>query len=132
MKKGLLILIAILGAIILIIFGLRFISGEDNWIKDSRGVYVKHGNPSSIPQEVLDQQNLISKAQELFDQKKSSDLNFSNGPCLGTIDDTSIDVVHNPRNSIDDQKENQCSDYLENKTNHFIEFDVNGDIIRVH
>jgi hypothetical protein len=41
------------------------------------------------------------------------------------------DVVHSPRDPIDDLPENQCQAYLEGRAKHFVEIDVNGNIIRV-
>ena len=44
---------------------------EDDWIKNSQGVWIKHGNPSSTPDEVLKQQDAIARAIQLYNQKKS-------------------------------------------------------------
>ncbi len=121
--------IIILVLIILIII-LRFFigGGEDSWIKDSRGVYVKHGNPSENPDYVLEQQQLIEKAKQLF-LKYNGDL--SNGPCLGTIDDYVIDIAHNPRQEVDNLAENQCEAYRNGSAKNFIELDEQGEIIRI-
>lgn len=48
----------VIGVIVLLIFGLlflRFVFGgdEDTWIKDERGVWIRHGNPYEISQDVL-------------------------------------------------------------------------------
>jgi hypothetical protein len=47
-KKKLILTIVILAIIIVagVIFGLRFLSGEDNWICEN-GKWIKHGNPSA-------------------------------------------------------------------------------------
>ena len=37
------------GVVLLLIRG-----GEDNWIKDSEGDWVRHGNPADIPNQVLE------------------------------------------------------------------------------
>jgi len=59
MKKKYLIaiiIILILGASLLLLRGL---SGEDSWIKDSNGIWIKHGNPSQTPDYVLEQQKTL-------------------------------------------------------------------------
>ncbi len=62
----------------------------------------------------------------------SKDLN--NGPCLlnpiPDIPDWVCDVAHNPRQSIDDDSKNQCSAFRERKANHFIEVDLNCELIK--
>jgi hypothetical protein len=45
MKKYYLIILLIVFAAVIAILGLRFLSGEDDWICN-QGEWVKHGNPS--------------------------------------------------------------------------------------
>jgi len=134
MKRTLIIILAIIGAGILIMVGLRFLSGpEDTWVKDNRGVWIKHGAPTSTPKEVSQQQKLMIAAEKLYQQAKNANQDLSHGPCLGNADaDTVVDIAHNPRESIDNLSENQCQDYLEGKAHHFIELDPNGQIIRIN
>jgi hypothetical protein len=40
------------------------------------------------------------------------------------------DVAHSPREAIDNQPENQCSAYREGKATHFVEVDLNCNLIR--
>jgi len=60
--------------------------------------------------------------------------NLSSGPCLGNpmseYLDWVCDVAHSPRQSIDDLQENQCSAYRERRTTHFVEVDMNCNLIR--
>ena len=112
--------------IILVIF-LSFKINEDNWIKDERGVWIKHGNPTKIPKEVKEQQQAINCAYNLFN-------NFSgeiNSQCLGICENYSVDVVHVPRTGEDSLVDNQCWDYIEVKTNNFIELDKERNIVRI-
>jgi len=107
----------------------RFVIGgnEDSWIKDEKGVYVKHGNPSEIPGYVAWQQAAISCAYDLFDnvtEEKSSQ-------CLGICANYAIDIVHVPRAAEDDLSQNQCADYGNGFVNHFIELDKNREIVRI-
>jgi hypothetical protein len=122
----------IIGIILLLISAwilLRFIIGgnEDAWIKDSRGVYVKHGNPSETPGYVVWQKAAIACALDKF-------RNFTGEPnsqCLGVCGNYAIDLVHVPRTEEDDLAENQCEDYGKGIVNHFIELDKNGEIVRI-
>lgn len=121
--------------IILIIIGLTLTlrglnGGEDNWIKDSKGIYIKHGNPSITPENVLKQREAISCGILMFEKFKNQGMKF-NSQCLGSCKDYSIDIVNVPRNSDDDKVENQCIDFRSGVTHNFIEFDKYGNIIRI-
>lgn len=123
----------VFGVIILVlIFGLLFLirSPEDSWIKDSKGVYVKHGAPSSTPSYVKEQQDAINCSLNLLEEKKNSFLNFSS-QCLGTCNNYAVDIVHVPRTSEDNLVENQCQDYREGNVHNFIELDKNGEVVRI-
>ena len=125
MKKSFLIA----GIFLLIIFGifLFFRMQEDGWIKDSRGVWIKHGNLAETPSYVLEQQQIISCASDLFH-------NFTqekNSQCLGTCGDYAIDLVHVPRTSDDNLASNQCPSFLNKEVSHFLELDSNGEIVRI-
>jgi len=115
--------------IFLVIIFLRF-GSEDSWIKDKQGIYVKHGNPSKIPDYVLEQQKLISDAIDLYEQKRDEGVEFSS-QCLGTISDYAIDIVHVPRIDEDNLAENQCEDYRDGSLNHFLELDKYGNLVRI-
>lgn len=131
MKQYLLILIAV-GIVLIGLFSARFIFGgsEDSWIKDEKGVYVKHGNPDSVPDYVKEQQDAVSCALSLYDAKKQEGMQFSS-QCLGSCNDYAVDVVRVPRNNEDNLVENQCLDYKEGKVSNFIELDKEGNIVRI-
>lgn len=107
------------------------------------GVGCKNSIENSVNQTLgLDAVNIEQKAQkdiaeakakELFSQKANQGIDLNNGPCLAEeiIPDWSVDVAHNPRLKIDDQIENQCQNFRNGKTHHFIELDVNGKVINV-
>jgi hypothetical protein len=114
--------------ILLLFLLLVFLRGnEDSWIKDSRGVWIKHGNPSQMPDYVQTQQNIISCALNLYNIQNET-MVFSS-QCLGTCENYAVDIVHVPRTDEDNQPENQCEDYRSGKVNHFIELDKEGDIV---
>lgn len=74
-----------------------------------------------------------ARAKELFNQKVNEGLDFSNGPCLSEeiIDDWSVDIAHSPRQTVDDEAANQCQNFRNGKTHHFVELDTNGNVINV-
>lgn len=131
MKKKFVLLIGIIVFFIILFFAFTRtgfdLKGEDFWIKDSRGVWVMHGNPSETPDYVFEQQEIITCALDKFN-------NFSdekNSQCLGTCENYAVDIVHVPRSSEDDLKENQCEDYVDGRVSNFIELDENGNIVRI-
>lgn len=71
-------------------------------------------------------------ALNLF-KKEASGMDLSNGPCLTNdlIPDWVVDIVHNPREETDNLPQNQCQAYLEGRAKHFVEIDIEGNVIRV-
>ncbi len=131
MKKQYLILIGIGVSIILFIMVFRpGGGGEDSWIKDERGVWVKHGVPYKTPDYVLEQQEAIGCALQLYEEMKNIPIVFSS-QCLGTCGNYAVDIVHVPRSQEDNQIENQCEDYRTEEVSNFIELDKGGNMIRI-
>jgi hypothetical protein len=117
--------------LVLIVVGIIYIRGpDDSWIKDKAGVWVMHGNPVFTPPEVKEQQDALACASELYAEANFKKLNLSS-QCLGTCGSYSIDLVHVPRISEDDQVENQCKDFIDKKTIHFIEINSRGNVVRI-
>jgi hypothetical protein len=125
-------IIIIFAAILGVLFFLRFILGgnEDGWIKDSRGVWVKHGNPSETPLEAINQGQAVTCAEELYSGAIREEQEL-NSQCLGTCQGYAVDIVHVPRTGEDNMEENQCSDFREGKVSRFIELDKSGEIVRI-
>ncbi|MFH1327166.1 MAG: hypothetical protein ABIH59_03505 [archaeon] len=115
--------------VVLFIMIFRF-GGEDSWIKDERGVWVKHGVPSETPEKVLEQQQLIEGVLELYRQKKSEGMEF-NSQCIGIVENYAVDIVHFPRTEEDNLVESQCEVYRLGEVSNFIELDRGGNIIRI-
>jgi len=74
----------------------------------------------------------IAKAKALYLQQKSAGTNFSNGPCLSNnlLPGWVADIAHKPRQAVDDLPENQCEAFLKGKARHFVELDIEGNLIR--
>lgn len=88
-----------------------------------------NGQPvqAKIPDEAL------KNALNLFSQAKSKGQNLSSGPCLGKVsEDWVLDIAHNPRQDVDNKKENQCEDFRLGRVHHFIELDENGKLINAY
>lgn len=74
----------------------------------------------------------VNQAKYLYGFKKATGEDLSSGPCLSNalMPDWVADIAHNPRQSIDDLAQNQCPAYLEGRARHFVELDLNGNLIR--
>lgn len=74
----------------------------------------------------------INQAKQIYLSRKQLNEDLSLGPCLtnalrpGWV----LDLVHNPRDPLDDLPENQCSAYLEGQAQHFVELDLEGNLVR--
>jgi hypothetical protein len=109
----------ILVAIMLMIIATMFIFGD-------------YSSNNSAPVSQDKQNEMVKLAQKRFTQKKSEGLDIKNGPCLGIIAIGWVtDVAHNPREASDDQPANQCEDYRNGFAKHFVELDLNGQLIQV-
>ncbi|VVB76488.1 Uncharacterised protein [Candidatus Tiddalikarchaeum anstoanum] len=74
----------------------------------------------------------VTDCVSLCTAAKNAGLDFSNGPCLSNdyYPDYVCDVAHNPRISIDNLVENQCSAFGVNAS-HFVEVDASCSVISV-
>lgn len=75
----------------------------------------------------------VNQAKLLYRQKKDNKEDLTSGPCLSNAlkPNWVADLAHNPRTSIDDLPQNQCPAYLEGRAEHFVELDLEGNLIRV-
>lgn len=61
---------------------------------------------------------------------------ISIGPCLSdnnanwTVNDWVCDVVHSPRQDVDNLAENQCQSFRSGQAHHFVEVDTSCNLIR--
>ncbi len=76
---------------------------------------------------------IVNQAKFLYSQNKGRGEDFSKGPCLSEVlmPDWVVDIVHSPREQIDDLPENQCLSYREGRAKHFVELDIKGNLVRV-
>lgn len=81
----------------------------------------------------LENDKAVGQAKVLYSQKKAQGVDFSTGPCLSNdlLPNWVVDIVHNPRQKIDDLPENQCQAFREGRASHFVELDLDGTLVRV-
>ena len=103
-------------------------------------VYVHEANPFNAAikgkyKAGLDDEidNAVGKAQKIYKDRKAIGMDFESGPCLTNdlLPDWVVDISHNPRQKLDDLAENQCPAYIEGRAKHFVELDLEGEVIRV-
>jgi hypothetical protein len=91
------------------------------------------GCRDSLSQE--DKTRAIAAANSAYVKAKLDGVDLANGPCLveqlSNMPEWSVDIAHNPRQSVDNQAANQCQFYRQGKTKHFVELDPDGNVIRV-
>jgi len=94
---------------------------------------VKSLTSSNSPESAPLQTEAVAKAKALYLQQKSAGVDFSDGPCLSNdlLPGWVADIAHEPRQSVDDLPQNQCSAYLEGKAQPFLELDTEGNLIQV-
>ncbi len=75
----------------------------------------------------------VSKSIKLLKEQKLKGEDLTNGPCLTNdlLPGWVADIVHNPRQTVDNLTEYQCQAYREGRAQHFVEIDLNGTIVRV-
>lgn len=67
-----------------------------------------------------------------YQEVRGEGVDLSDGPCLGLIGpDWVADIVHDPRQPVDDDPANQCAEYREGKAKHFVELTPEGSVIRL-
>lgn len=75
----------------------------------------------------------VRQAQLVFQRYKDGEMDLSAGPCISNdlLPGWVADVVHNPRQPIDDQIEHQCQAYIEGRAQHYVELDMEGSVVRI-
>jgi len=111
MKKGYLVLAFII-VLVVVGIGLFFIISKSEKVAESKTA------------------NETECALKLYNEAKDKGIKFLS-QCLGNCGDYAVDVVHVPRNEVDNKIENQCEDYRSGKARQFIELDQEGNIVRI-
>lgn len=125
MTRNAKVLILSIAVIIVVSLVTVFLNGQNPFDLSSRNTY-KPGYSYELDQ-------AVTQAQALYNQKKSKGFDLSSGPCLTNdlMQGWVADLVHSPRTKEDDKEENQCKAYLEGRATHFVELDLNGEVVRI-
>lgn len=93
-------------------------------------VILNSGGQKLTPKSEID--TATNQAMFLYSQRRQMGEDFSNGPCLSNalMAGWVVDIAHSPRLPIDDLPENQCPAYREGRAQHFVELDLDGNLIR--
>lgn len=93
-------------------------------------VFLNNGNPKAVPKDEIE--TAVNQAKHLYRLEKELGRDLSSGPCLSEalLPGWVVDIVHSPRLPIDDLPENQCSAYRGGDAQHFVELDLEGNLIR--
>jgi hypothetical protein len=79
-------------------------------------------------------QKAVDEAQVAFRQVQASGQDLSAGPCISEslpgLPDWVADVAHDPRQAVDDEPANQCQRYRSGQAHHFVELNLDGQLIR--
>lgn len=75
----------------------------------------------------------VNQARAVYKDKRAVGTDFSNGPCISNnlFPEWVADTVHRPRVDSDNLPKNQCLEYLEGRAKHFVELDLEGNVVRV-
>lgn len=81
-----------------------------------------------------ERERAIAAAMVIYEEVAASGAELSNGPCIAEeLEDVpgwSVDIAHDPRQEIDNDPANQCQAFRNDQTTHFVELDVDGELIR--
>lgn len=74
----------------------------------------------------------VSASLSLYKKRALEGMDMSSGPCLSNdlMPGWVTDIVHSPREQVDDLPQNQCQAYIEGRANHFVELDTSGNLVR--
>lgn len=81
-----------------------------------------------------DRDRAVDQAQAAYRQVEGTGQDLSSGPCISEslpgLPGWVADIVHDPRQDVDDEPANQCQRYRDGEAQHFVELDENGTLIR--
>lgn len=78
-----------------------------------------------------ERQQAIEAARQAHGKAKAAGQDLEPGPCLGVVVPNWVaDVAHEPRQPVDNLKENQCEQFINREAQHFVELDPQGNLIR--
>lgn len=98
-------------------------------------IYSQKGDPSKNykPGSSNELDTAVNQAKHAYTLRKNLGTDFSDGPCLSNdlLPGWVADIVHSPRQVVDDLAQNQCPAFLEGRAKHFVELDLDSNVVRV-
>lgn len=93
-------------------------------------IAVNLNNNKPLPKSEVE--TAINQAKHLYKQEKEKGRDFFNGSCLSDalMPNWVVDIAHNPRQKADDLPQNQCPGFVEGRSQHFVELDPEGNVMR--
>lgn len=85
--------------------------------------------PKALPKNEIE--TAVNQAKHLYSLRVKSGQDLSLGPCLSDalMPGWVVDIVHKPRVALDDLAENQCPSYIEGRSLHLVELDIEGNLV---
>jgi hypothetical protein len=81
-----------------------------------------------------DRDRAVDEAQTAFSQVQATGQDLSAGPCISEslpdLPDWVADIAHDPREPIDDEAANRCQRFRSGQAHHFVELNVDGQLIQ--
>ena len=81
-----------------------------------------------------DRDKAVDEAQTAFSQLRATGRDLSTGPCIAEslpgLPDWVADIAHDPRQPVDDESANQCQRFRSGQAHHFVELNLDGQLIR--
>jgi hypothetical protein len=99
----------------------------------SLGVYQTFAPAVVDKDNTVEAEIAIARSRNIYKQAVLNEINLSSGPCLSNdlMPGWVLDIVHSPREEIDNLPGNQCQAYVEGRAKHIVEFDLGGNVVRV-
>lgn len=97
-------------------------------------IYMRSSEPATYKPGIWPEADAaVSLANDLYKSEKERGRDFSDGPCLSNsvYHGWVLDLVHNPRQPVDELPQNQCDSYKSGSAKHFVELDLEGNLVRV-
>jgi hypothetical protein len=81
-----------------------------------------------------EEEQAIVLAMEAYDAAVAGGVDLTDGPCIAEelpgLPDWVADVAHDPREEVDNLPENQCQRFGSGEAEHFVELDLDGNLIQ--
>lgn len=133
MKKKIILLVSCVLLLSACTFGQKVTNTASQAAKDTGTIVNKATGVTDVAiKQAAEIKFATARAKEFYNAFKVQGEDLTNGPCLSEnlTSGWVADVVHNPRQVMDDEPANQCKNYLNGTAKHFVEIDLNGNFVK--